>query len=162
MQQNNPFSFSGYIGISSNTDAPDYLSKPSENRNEQRSFKPTAQSWARWEDPSHGPTIKSEPLENGIKIGAITMTSGGLYTEEVSFRTEVDTLMKAIQAKSCASKQPASSLVPVGPMVRTPRPSLHLHNFLRFLAFRGHSSELLTSVGCNSQQGRKEALSVQI
>ncbi|KAH8792166.1 hypothetical protein F5882DRAFT_460170 [Hyaloscypha sp. PMI_1271] len=95
MQQNNPFSFGLYTGPGQNGPNTSY------HRNTWQGFIE--------EHYSQSPPIKSEPQWNGsvnspsypsAKIKTITATTPITGSNDVNFGTEVDTLMKAIQAKT--------------------------------------------------------------
>jgi hypothetical protein len=116
LQQNNTFSFSAYAGTSLNADFQRYLPRQIEHSQQIRSFKKVVQ---RQDSRGHTKTIKSEPLEAGISTGNMATVSSGRKTEEVSFGTGVDVLMKAIQAKPHTTNNSASLLLGIEPLVRT-------------------------------------------
>jgi hypothetical protein len=115
MQQNNPFNFAPYTGAGQNGIIPAFannyiqprplprLAQPeiSYTRNTRQGFieehhsqSPPIKSEPHWNAPVNSPTF---PSANTKTIAATTPTTG---RSEVNFGTEVDTLMKAIQAKS--------------------------------------------------------------
>ncbi|SZF01638.1 unnamed protein product [Blumeria hordei] len=76
--------------------------------------RPQRQGFIIEEPSSQGSTIKSEPAWNSppgpsnyLLTGNKLTTTSGASTSDVNFGTEVDTLMKAIQAKSTTQPQPS-------------------------------------------------------
>ena len=61
---------------------------------------------------------ESEASGNCIETRNINKVSAGSSPEGVSFGTEVDTLMKAIQAKCQTAKEATQTLFGIGPIVR--------------------------------------------
>jgi hypothetical protein len=145
MQQNTPFSFGSYTASGPNGIIPAFASNYIQQRPLPR-LTPTdtdgnrGMSYARnprqgfvEEHPSQSPSIKSEPQWNGpsssptfvsANTKTITTISPTNGSNEVNFGTEVDTLMKAIQAKSkTTTPQTTSSAEQSRPVVgvsRTP------------------------------------------
>jgi hypothetical protein len=122
--QHNPFSFGTYNGATSNGLIPAFANNYIQQRPLPRllqtdsdpargmSFSRTTRQGYVEEHHSQSPPIKSEPLWNvptnspsfasaNSKIITSTVATNG--SNEVTFGTEVDTLMKAIQAKSKAT-----------------------------------------------------------
>ncbi|PMD43258.1 hypothetical protein L207DRAFT_422668 [Hyaloscypha variabilis F] len=139
MQQNNPFSFAPYSGAGQNGVVPAYANNYIQQRPLPRLTQPDT-SYARntrqgfiEEHHSQSPPIKAEPQWSGQvhspsfqsantkTIITTTPTTGSI---EVNFGTEVDTLMKAIQAKTqTTTPQKPSSAEQSRPVVgvsRTP------------------------------------------
>jgi hypothetical protein len=139
MQQNNQFSFAPYTGAGQNGIIPAFANNYIQQRPLPRLSQPDT-SYARntrqgfiEEHNSQSPPIKSEPHWNGpvnspsfpstnTKPGNTTTLLTG--SNEVNFGTEVDTLMKAIQAKiQTPTPQKPSSAEQIRPVVgvsRTP------------------------------------------
>lgn len=140
LQQHNPFGYGGgYTGAPMNTIIPAYAAQ---NYVQQRPIPPPMQaehdgrgvSYIRTttrqgyveEHHSQSPPIKSEPMwappPNAPHfVPANTKTTGtttpGGASAEVNFGTEVDTLMKAIQAKSQTSSTPQTPIEQSQPVV---------------------------------------------
>lgn len=111
MQQNNPFNFAPYTGAGQNGIIPAFANNYIQPRPLPRLAQPeisytrnTRQGFIE-EHHSQSPPIKSEPHWNGT-VNSPTFPSANATTtptagsNEVNFGTEVDTLMKAIQAKT--------------------------------------------------------------
>jgi hypothetical protein len=145
MQQNNPFSFGSYTGSGQNGIIPAFANNYIQQRPLSRLTQPDTDgsrgmSYARnsrqgfvEEHHSQSPPIKSEPQWNGpsnspsfvsANTKTITATSPGNGSNEVNFGTEVDTLMKAIQAKTKSTTPQTTSSAdqsrPVVGVSRTP------------------------------------------
>jgi hypothetical protein len=115
MQQNNPFSFAPYMGAGQNRVIPAYANNYIQQRPLPRQTEPDT-SYARnirqgfiEEHHSQSPPIKAEPQWSGqvhspsfpsANTKTVATTSPTKRSKEVNFGTEVDTLMKAIQAKT--------------------------------------------------------------
>jgi hypothetical protein len=168
-QQNNPFRAHG--DSNSITQVPTYftgyIANPSVIRRELPPLTPITQGWRRCGDRSHSQAVKCEPLENRFNMENITMAGAGSSTEGVGFGTEVDLLMKAIQAKSQSqtAKQPAPSPLGLGFVVCIPTISprfTHASHLLeKLLWFPNHSSgTCLRYIVSYYQDQRKEAVCV--
>jgi hypothetical protein len=116
MQQNSPFSFAPYTGAGQGGIIPAYAKNYIQQRPLHRLTQPdtsyahsTRQGFIEEEHHSQSPPIKSEPQWIGpvnspsfpsTNAKPITSTTPTTGSNEVNFGTEVDTLMKAIQAKT--------------------------------------------------------------
>jgi hypothetical protein len=145
MQQNNPFSFAPYTGAGQNGIIPAFANnyiqqRPLPRLTQSDTDGSRGMSYARntrqgyvEELHSASPTIKSEPQWNGpsnspsfvsANTKTVTTTSSTNGSTDVNFGTEVDTLMKAIQAKSKSTTPQTTSSVeqsrPVVGVSRTP------------------------------------------
>lgn len=147
-QQHNPFTFSAYTGATSNGLIPAFANNYIQQRPLPRLMQTEndsgrAVSYARntrqgyvEEHHSQSPPIKSEPLWNvptnspsfaSTSSKVITPTAPVNGTAEVIFGTEVDTLMKAIQAKSKATpSQTSTPPEPSRPVVGVSRTPLYV------------------------------------
>jgi hypothetical protein len=138
LQQHNPFGYGGYTGAPINTIIPAYAAQ---NYVQQRPIPPPMQpehdgrgvSYLRTvprqgyveEHHSQSPPIKAEPLwapppnaPNFVPANSKTgTTTPAGASAEVNFGTEVDTLMKAIQAKSQTSSTPQTPIEQSQPVV---------------------------------------------
>jgi len=145
MQQNNPFSFAPYTGAGQNGIIPAFANNYIQQRplprltqsdtdgsREMSYARNTRQGYVE-ELHSASPTIKSEPQWNGpgnspsfvsANTKTVTTTGSASGSNEVNFGTEVDTLMKAIQAKSKSTTPQTTSSAdqsrPVVGVSRTP------------------------------------------
>jgi hypothetical protein len=138
MQQSNPFTFGPYSGAGQNGVIPAFASNYIQQRPLPRPqpdtpyARNTRQGYIE-EHHSQSPPIKSEPQWNGsitspsfpsTNTKTITTTTPITGSNEVNFGTEVDTLMKAIQAKtqSTTPQKPSSAdqSRPVVGVSRTP------------------------------------------
>jgi hypothetical protein len=139
MQQNNPFTFGPYSGAGQNGVIPAFANNYIQQRPLPRLTQPDT-SYARnprqgyiEEHHSQSPPIKSEPQWNGsvnspsfpsANTKTVTTTTPITGSNDVNFGTEVDTLMKAIQAKtqSTTPQKPSSAdqSRPVVGVSRTP------------------------------------------
>lgn len=145
MQQNNPFSFGSYTGSGPNGIIPAFANNYIQQRPLPRltqsdtdgsrgmSYARNARQGFVEEQDSQSPPIKSEPQWNGpsnspsfasTNTKTITTTSPINGSNEVNFGTEVDTLMKAIQAKTKSTTPQTTSSAdqsrPVVGVSRTP------------------------------------------
>ncbi len=126
LQHHNPFSFSSYSGAN-NVIIPAFANNFIQQRPLPRLMQADddghrAVSYTRISRPgyiedhrSQSPTIKSEPMwatpvsAPALNANPIEMPSTSAQPEEINFGTEVDTLMKAIQAKSQTTQPQATS-----------------------------------------------------
>lgn len=112
--QLNPFNFKAYPDRNSITDVATFSGLYARQRYLTRLTPSTQNGRIR----SHSPVVKNEALGTCIETGNINKASAGSRPEDVSFGTEVDTLMKAIQAKPQPAKEATGSLFGIGPVVR--------------------------------------------
>ncbi|KAK0100975.1 hypothetical protein ONS96_006207 [Cadophora gregata f. sp. sojae] len=127
-QQHNPFSFTGYSGPNTNMIVPAFtncnfiqqrplprLLQVDDDGSRQVSYPRTSRTGFIEEHHSQSPPVKAEsmwpaPASNPVFNSAETKTSPiSTRAQEVNFGTEVDTLMKAIQAKAQTTPPQATS-----------------------------------------------------
>ncbi|KAH7321477.1 putative asparagine-rich zinc finger protein AZF1 [Rhexocercosporidium sp. MPI-PUGE-AT-0058] len=126
--QHNPFSFSGYSGPNTNMIVPAFancnfiqqrplprLMQADDDGSRQVSYPRTSRQGYVEEHHSQSPPIKSEPMWStptsapSFHSADIKTTPTSSQAQEINFGTEVDTLMKAIQAKAQTTQPQATS-----------------------------------------------------